>query len=136
MIRNAVAVIAGFVLWTALWLSSNAIVKRLMPEAFEPDGVVVSSGIMAGFVVLSFLYSLFAGYTTASIARTGRMKAAWALAVIQLAVGIFVESRYWDSLPLWYHAWFLILLVPGIIIGARIRAGRPAPGGVEPGRTP
>jgi hypothetical protein len=79
---------------------------------------------------------MFAGYTVASIARVNPMKSAYALVVIQLVIGIFVQSMYWHVLPLWYNLSFLILLVPGILIGARMRRGLPTPGGFEPGPTP
>jgi hypothetical protein len=131
MIRAIVAVIAGFGLWSVLWVSSNQIVIRLMPDAFGADGSIDSNGIMAGFVVLSFLYSLFAGYTVVTISR-GSMKPAYVFAVIQLVVGIFVQSMYLHVLPAWYHISFLILLVPGVLIGARIRTGRAGPIGPTP----
>ena len=124
MLRNIVAVIAGFAVWSVLWLGSNFIIKRAMPHAFGDDGSVDSASILAGMIVLSSVYSVIAGYTTASLARGNRMKPAFALGIVQLVIGIFVQSMYWHVIPIWYHLTFLVLLIPGILLGARVRVGR------------
>lgn len=120
MVRGIVSVIAGFVLWSVLWVGSNQVVHRLMPDAFGADGSVGSGGILVGFIVLSVVFSVLAGYTTASLAR-GRIRPALVLAVIQVVIGVFVQSMYWHVLPMWYHLAFLVLLAPAILAGARLR---------------
>ena len=54
------------------------------------------------------------------------MKHVWVLALIQLGIGIFVQSGVWDQMPLWYHLPFLALLLPANVYGAWLRdaAGR------------
>ena len=48
------------------------------------------------------------------------MKAAWTLAIILLAVGLGVEISGWDTTPAWYHIVFLVLIVPSVLLGARL----------------
>ena len=43
-----------------------------------------------------------------------------------LAVGIGVQAGSWNLMPVWYHLTFLALLVPGALIGAKLRRGRGA----------
>jgi hypothetical protein len=121
MVRNIVSVVVGFVVWTVLWLGSNQVVRLAMPDVFGDDGSIGSAGVLVGFVVLSFVFSVVAGYTTASLSSGNSMKPALALAVIQVVIGVFVQSMYWNILPLWYHLAFLVLLAPGILLGARMR---------------
>lgn len=124
MLRIILSVVAGFITWTVLWLASNAAASALMPSQFTADGATENTGILAAFVVLSFVFSVFAGYTAASLARGAAMKAAWVLGIVQLIVGIGVQASFWDTLPVWYHLTFLVLLLPGILIGARMRSAR------------
>jgi hypothetical protein len=112
--------------WSFLWLGSNFVIKSLVPQAFAPDGSTDRPGILVGLIILSFVFSIIAGFTTASLARANPMQPAFALGVIQLVIGIFVQGMYWHVLPLWYHLIFLVLLIPGILLGARMRAGRAA----------
>jgi hypothetical protein len=52
------------------------------------------------------------------------MKPAFALGIVQLVIGIFVQTMYWHVIPTWYHLTFLALLIPGILLGARMRSSR------------
>jgi len=124
MVRNIVSVISGFVVWTVLWLGSSWAVRLAMPEPFGDDGSVDSTGILVAFIVLSFVFSIIAGFTTATLTRRDRMKPSLALGIVLLVVGIFAEGMSWAVLPLWYHLFLLALLIPGVLIGARMRLSR------------
>ena len=122
MFRKIASILGGFTTWTVLWLTSNAVLTAAMPRAFQ-DGTTDRSGLLVLLLLLSVAFSVVAGYVAALIARTDAMKAAWALAVVQLIVGIFVQAQYWSVLPIWYHLIFLGMLMPGIVVGARFRVG-------------
>ena len=126
MIRSILSILAGFVLWTVLWLGSNAALAAMMPDAFREDGSTGSTGLLLLLLADSVLFSVVAGYVLAMIVRRSEIKHAAILGVIQLAVGIFVQSQYWDVMPLWYHLSFLALLAPGILVGAVLRGGKRA----------
>jgi hypothetical protein len=129
MLRKVVSIVSGFVVWSVLWLGSNFVIKGLMPDRFAPDGSTDSAGILVGLIILSFIFSIIAGFTTASLAHGNRMQPAFILGIVQLVIGIFVQGMYWHLLPLWYHLIFLVLLIPGILLGARMRVSREVAGG-------
>ena len=124
MARNILSVLAGFVVWTVLWLASNAAIAAAVPSAFGEDGSTDNAAILVLFLVLSVVFSIVAGYLCARLARTKPMRLAWSLGVLLLAVGIFVQLQFWDLMPLWYHLIFLALLVPGTLLGAKMHLNR------------
>ncbi len=118
--RIILAAIIGFVLWTVLWLGSNALIPVLIPTSFREDGSTDSTMVLTVILLLSLLFSLIAGAITASIARTSSTAALCILGITLLAVGIFVQLQYGALFPFWYNLLFLILLIPGVFAGARL----------------
>ncbi len=41
-------------------------------------------------------------------------------AVLLLLTGIGVQSTVWHLMPLWYHATFLVLIVPVCVLAGRL----------------
>jgi hypothetical protein len=117
--RTILAAVIGFVLWTVLWLGSNALLPVLTPSSFREDGSTDSTLLIAIILLLSLLFSLIAGATAARVARGSATAALWTLGIALLAVGIFVQLQFWALFPLWYNLLFLILLIPGVFAGAR-----------------
>lgn len=124
MLRSILAVFAGMVLWAVLWLGSNAGIQAIAPESYDPEGMTASAGILALILFLSVFYSIVAGYLTATIARRKPIAHTVWLGVIQLAIGIFMQAQVWSQMPLWYHLPFLVLLIPGNVIGGILRGTR------------
>lgn len=122
MLRSIAAVVAGFVLWTLLWLISNQALMVVASEHFGPEGATDHPGVLSIVLALSVVFSVLAGWLSATIAQ--RPAAALAVGLLLLAVGIFVQSQYWQLMPLWYHLIFLALLLPAALLGGRIRASR------------
>jgi len=119
MLRQILAVVGGFALWSVLWLLLGQILTAsgLRPSPGEP---VTASVPLTVLLLGSIMISLLAGYVTAAISRTRGDKVAVALGLVLLVVGIFVQVHYWQLMPLWYHLAFLICLVPACIAGARL----------------
>ena len=125
MLRSVLSVAAGTIIWTVLWLSTNAALAAALPEGiFREDGTTDSAGVLLVILAASVLFSVVAGYATATLARSAEIKHALALGVLQLAIGVFVQLQYWDVMPLWYHVSFLGLLLPGNVFGGRLRLQR------------
>lgn len=124
MIRNILAVIVGFAIWTALWFAANAVLRTALPEAFDADGGINESSLLVLILFVSVLCSLLSGFTTASISTRNEMKPLWVLAVIQVAIGTVVEVAYWSVIPVWYHITFILLLAPAIIAGGKLAMAR------------
>ncbi len=125
--RWIVGSLAGFVLWSVLFLGGNAVLAALFPEHFT-EGVAPAPGMLAALLALTIVYSELAGAVASWVARPLGARAALTLGVLLLLVGAAVQWQYRDTLPLWYHAGFLMMLVPSTWVGhllvSRINAGR------------
>ncbi len=121
--RRIVAVLAGALVWGVLWVVGNQILLSRLPDVAQ-DLAAISDhpGALLGLIVWSVVLSVLAGYVTAAVASVDRMKAVWALAILQLAIGVFVQASSWDLMPIWYHLIFLGLIVPATLYGGRLRA--------------
>ncbi len=121
--RIIIAVVVGFVLWTALWLVTGMIITKVAPEAAPVEGQRVdSTGILLIYVVLSVIISIVSGFVAVKVAPSAASKTGWILAVVLFAVGLAVEIGGWDTTAAWYHLVFLILLIPSVIVGVRLGA--------------
>ncbi|MGB8633966.1 MAG: hypothetical protein WCD66_02765 [Rhodanobacteraceae bacterium] len=124
MMRLVIAVVAGFIFWTVLFLGNNAVISTAFPQYFNSDGSTGSTGMLALILALSVAFSIISGWVAGRIAQARAMSAGVVLGLILLAVGIFVQLQYWDVMPLWYHLSFLILLLPSTVLGARLSSRR------------
>jgi MFS-type transporter involved in bile tolerance (Atg22 family) len=121
MLRSILAVLAGNVSWAVLWLGSTAILGALFPAQYKAQRLENVPALLL-LVVLSFAFSLAAGYLTARLARRKELTHALVLGVLQLVMGIAAEAANFEALPLWYHLLFLVLLIPGNLCGGMLRA--------------
>ena len=120
--RSFGSVLAGFVLWSILWFVFGMVVRAIHPEVFAEDGSTQSVPILVLYLVASLLITLASGWLTAKLASRAKVSHAVALGVVLLAVGILVQTGYWNVLPVWYHLSFLALLLPMAALGGRIIA--------------
>lgn len=124
MWSGILGVIAGFLVWSVLWVGGNQLLTRALPAAFRPDGSTNSVGVLLLLLVASVIISVISGYLAARIAGATSMNYVWGLAVLLLLVGGFVQAGAWTLLPLWYHLLFLGLLIPATLAGGWLRLGR------------
>jgi len=120
--KQVLAVVTGYVLWSILWLGLNQallLLGVLTPSSTEP---LTSSKPLLVLLIGSVLLSLASGYVTARIAASAWAPCAIVLGVLLLLTGIYVEIQLWYRIPLWYHVSFLALLIPMTFLGARMRA--------------
>lgn len=114
------AVIAGYALWSVLWVGANGVLAQLMPDVIVPGTRIESVPLLLGYIVWSGVLSVLAGFVTARIARERSRGAVGALAAALLLTGIGVEVSSWSIAPAWYHITFLVLLVPLTLFGGRL----------------
>jgi hypothetical protein len=119
--RMILAVLVGAAVWAMLWVGGAQAAQAAFPELLQASQPVTHTGALAGYVLYSVLLSILAGYVTATVASRDPMRAVWALAVVQLALGIGIEVSAWNLAPAWYHLVFLALLVPATVYGGRLR---------------
>lgn len=132
MLKMILGIIVGFVVWSVLWVGSHTLFGILMPnwygkiDAEFMDAVTkgtsysVDSTILVISLIRSFIFSIFAGYLTASIAKENRISTI-ILGILLLLVGILVQVGIWRYEPVWYHFLFLFLLIPMTIFGGRLK---------------
>ncbi len=131
MLRIILAAIIGFVVWSILWVGSDAVFMAISPsykdymegfqKAIETNQTFeVSSITLLLTLFKSFICSIIAGLITALVAAEN-IKSTIMLGILLLAFGIFIQSVYWNYLPLWYHIPFLLMLIPMSIFGGKLR---------------
>jgi hypothetical protein len=120
--RIVLAVIIGFVVWSALWITAGRTIVSVMPDHFDATTRATDSApVLMLLIFVSVVVSLVAGWTAAHLARRRAARAARILAGLLLLVGVVVELGGWGMTPAWYHVVFLVLLVPATLAGARLR---------------
>ncbi len=115
MVKSIVGVIAGYAVWTVIWLGGNGL---LFPDAAEVVGkgeLYDKTGPLLAVIGLSLVCSLAAGLTAAAISRNPT--AVIVTGGLLLATGVFVQSTVWNLMPVWYHLTFLVLIVPVVFCG-------------------
>lgn len=123
MARAILSVIAGYIVWTVIWLAGGAALAAAFPDQPTEQGVYDSAALLAITLVLSLLCSIVAGLTCGRIAR-GRPVPPIVLGVLLLLTGIGVQASVWSIMPIWYHIPFLILLLPVTLVGARLAGSK------------
>ena len=121
MIRGLLGVITGFLVWSVLWFFLNWLLPIVFPKQFNTDGTTENAILNLIIVLLSFDFSFISGYINAIISRVNQLNFALVQGVLQLAAGMYIQSQYWHVLPLWFHAVFLIFIIPGVLAGSLYR---------------
>jgi hypothetical protein len=125
LMKRILGVIAGYILWSVLWLGYNQILLMLGVLTPAENKPIIDATPLVLLLMGSVLMSVAAGYVTARIAGIPWALPVAALGVLLLATGIFVQLKMWYLMPLWYHLPFLLLLIPMAFVGGRLYA-RPA----------
>ncbi len=132
MIRIILAVIAGFLAWSILWVGSEQVLSAVFvdwfgahqiafekatfnKEPFTADTTILIFNVFRGIVV-----SIVSGYLAALIAGENK-KSTLTLGILLLAFGLFIVSMTWSIIPLWYHVVFSAMLIPMTILGGKLK---------------
>lgn len=122
MLKIILGVIAGFIVWSILWVTADAIL-RMISTTYEESARTMNftSTLLIVPLVLTAIVSIISGFIAAVIAKENR-KSPMILGVILLIVGVFVQMGVWEQIPLWYHLTFWILLVPMTVLGGKLKS--------------
>lgn len=132
MLRIILGVIVGFIVWSILWVGTDAVLAMLSPtwygahqERFalamvNQDAFTADSTILLINLFRSVIVSILSGFIAAMVAGENR-RSTLILGIVLLLVGILVEIMAWNYLPIWYHFVFLILIVPTTILGGKLK---------------
>lgn len=121
MLRSIASVAAGTIAWGILWAATSQSLLAAVPESFTADGGTESAGVLLFLLVVSVALSVLAGWLTARLAPGNAWPHVYALGALQLAIGLAVQIGSWALMPAWFHIPFLALLVPGVLVGGRLR---------------
>lgn len=136
MIKIAVGIIVGFVVWSILWIGSDLFLAILSPnwygkilneyqaavaqgEQYSMDSIILVISLMRGI-----FFSIIAGFLGVLISKE-KKTTAFSIGILLLIVGITMHLFTWTYLPLWYHMLFLIMLIPMTILGGKLRKQEP-----------
>ena len=134
MIRIIAGVIVGFIVWSIVWVGSEALLASISPNWLGKHSLDAQKALAAGTplesagdatiaiinLIRSFVTSLIGGYMAALVAGEYK-RSTMALGIILLAVGVAVEYMFWNLAPAWYHIIFVLALIPMTIVGGRLR---------------
>jgi hypothetical protein len=120
-VLSIASVVAGNLAGGLLWIGCNAILAGLYPETLGGAARVENLQLLLLMLFYSVVISLAAGYVTAYLAGRREVHHALAAGLVQLALGAAFQAANWTLLPVWYHAAFLLLLLPGALGGGRLR---------------
>jgi hypothetical protein len=123
MIRPAIAVVVGFLVWIACATALDILLRFTLPgyAAAEPSLHFTSGMMIARLALPGAVPSIVAGFVSAWIAR-GNRRATVALAVILLLAFLPAHYRLWTRIPLWYHLTFLASLLLLTLVGAKLHS--------------
>jgi hypothetical protein len=128
--RIILGVVAGFILWSILWVGSDAVFSAISTDwgktstefreaVANQTPYTLSSTLLIALLIKSFIISIISGFIAMLIARENT-KSTLVLGVLLLLFGIFVQATHWNYMPLWYHIPFLIMLIPMTILGGKL----------------
>jgi hypothetical protein len=130
--RIILGAVIGFIVWTALLLSTDWIWTVLAPDWYGRHqfdlqlAITNRTPFMADSLVLiiavmrSAIFSLVMGYIAALISRE-TFKSPLLLGIFLFAFGSLVSVMAWNHLPLWYHFGILLPLIPLTLLGGRLK---------------
>ncbi len=120
MLRIILGVVAGFFVWSILWVGTDAVLKAVWAGYKENvEAMSFSPAMLIVPLILSAVCSITAGFVAALIAGENS-KSPLILGALLLIAGIFAQMGVWDKIPLWYHLAFWILLIPMTVLGGKL----------------
>jgi hypothetical protein len=119
-IRIALAIVVGFVAWFAVATLGNLILRAILAGYGDVErAMTFTPTMLVARLVLGIVSSVAAGLACTAVARAAP-RTAYLLAAALVVFFLPVHHSLWARFPVWYHAAFLISLVPGVLFGARL----------------
>ena len=120
MLRIISGVVAGFFVWSILWVGVDALLRAVWADYNRSvEAMSFTSAMLFVPLVLSAICSTIAGFLAAKVSRENT-KSPFILGVLLLIAGVYAQTLVWDKIPLWYHLAFWILLVPATVFGGKL----------------
>ena len=131
MVRMIIGIIAGFLVWSILWLGSDQILRNLWRlyfahetarenAIFNETAFTADVSVFVVHLARSIIISLMSGFLAAFVANENR-KTPFILGILLLLFGLMVQTMTWSYAPVWYHVAFLALLLPVTMLGGKLK---------------
>lgn len=131
MLRIILGAVVGFIVWTILLLSSDAVWIALSPDWYgkhqaelsaavtNKTPFIADSTVLIIAVIRSGIFSIITGIIAALISKES-FKSPFLLGIFLLAFGSFIHSMILNNVPLWYHFGILLPLIPLAILDGKL----------------
>ncbi|MCH8328663.1 MAG: hypothetical protein IID15_09120 [Candidatus Marinimicrobia bacterium] len=93
---------------------------------FREPSAALTLGFMLFSLAFGFMAATAGGYVAAAIARRKEMAHVAALASFATLLGVYIMTRLADMAPLWYQVTLIVTMIPAVLLGGFVRAGRRA----------
>ena len=116
MARNIIGVVIGLAVWMAAALIIGSVMRSSWADyASVAEAMAFTLPMMFARLAIGVFATLLMGFVTACITPS---KIARVIPGVVLLVFFIPEHvTLWDKFPIWYHAWFLLTLVPLTYLG-------------------
>jgi hypothetical protein len=121
MMRSVLAVVAGFVFIAAFAIGTDALVRSVVPGAFDATGRTDSVPLLLFTICYVGVWAVAGCWLTARLAPNRPMRHAMILGVLGLAFNVMGSIAAWDTAPAWFHLVSLALVLPFAWLGGRLR---------------
>lgn len=123
--RIILAVIAGFLVWSIVWIAGDFLVMAVWADFAESMKTLqFTTSMLIVTLIRSIITSMISGFIAVLISKEFS-KTTLALGVLLLLTGIVVQMGYWNIVPLWYNLLFWIFLMPATILGGKLKKQEP-----------
>lgn len=116
--RNVAALALGLLFMGLGIYGAAAVAPLAFPAAFDVRGVTSNTLALVVMIAITEVFTMFAGWITARIATDHRPGHALMMAVVGLAIAVFVGAVRWAAVPAWYYMVSWILIPPAGALGA------------------
>lgn len=122
-LRPTIAIVTGFLGWWVVASLLSVGLRIAWPDyALVEKAMTFTLSMQVARLAMGALSSLAAGALAGYLAR-GKARPPLILGIILTLFFLPIHYQLFDKFPLWYHAIFLLSLLPLTVLGARL-AGR------------
>ncbi len=107
-------------MWTIIWLVGNSTLRTVGVLPKDTSARIDSAVALGTLIGISVVCSIAAGAVAMVISRGPSKYPSLILGLLLLLTGVAVEWSVFALMPIWYHIVFLALLIPIVLVGARL----------------
>lgn len=121
MMRSVLAVLTGVVTIGVLAVAGDAAMRRLVPSAFDANGFTDNVPVLLAALLYTTLFSAVGGWFTAAASKRRDLRDVFILVGLQFVMTLVANVMLFDRRILWFYVLGLVLTVPAIVAGGRVR---------------